>query len=304
MFNLNNALGGTEIMANGLIKNVVPTVPELKDYNWIIAPGLGKFSNLKKNVAWVHIGEYVENLDWLSSENLDHIVFVSNYQYRRFLEFFDGLDDKKCHVIENAIDPIPENKKDYSSTIKLIFHSEPYRGLDVLIEALNDIDSSYDIQLEVFGDMEESEEEWKNEIHERIHSLAKNNPRVIFNKKLSNDEIRKKISESHMFAYPATWKETSCISLIEALSGGLYCIINNSSVLPETSIGCADIYPFKNNPDDEAIILAERIKHGYNLIKSGRFDASEQVKKINDYYSWDTRVNDWKRFINSISNTY
>lgn len=304
MFNLNDSIGGTEMMANKLIEKVIPSVPDLEKHNWIIAPGSGSFSSKKKNIAWVHIGEYVEDLEWLNSEDLHHIVFVSNYQYRRFLEFFDGIDDRKCYVVENAIDPLPENKKDYSSTIKLIFHSEPYRGLDVLIGALNLIDSSYDLQLDVFGSLEESDEEWKNEIHERIKDLAKNNSRVIFNEKSSNEVIREKILESHMFAYPATWKETSCISLIESLSGGLYCITNNSSVLAETSIGYADVYPFKSHPDDEAKILAERIKHGYHMMKSGEFNHLEQVKKINEYYSWDNRINDWKRFSNSISDTY
>jgi glycosyltransferase involved in cell wall biosynthesis len=304
MFRLNDSLGGTEIMANQLVRNVIPHVPELNQHNWIIAPGEGRFSESKKNIAWVHIGEYVENLEWLYDQRLDHIVFVSNYQYRRFVEFFEGLDDKKCYVIENAIEPIQVKEKDYSSTIKLVFHSEPYRGLDVLIEAINKIDDSYDLQLQVFGDMEDSEEVWKNELHQKIKDLAKNSPRVILNNKVSNEELKEHLSNSHMFAYPATWKETSSLCLIEALSAGLYCITNNSSVLVETAIGLSDTYPFKNDPEFEANILAERIKKGYNLMKSGKFNPLEQSSRINNYYSWDTRVNDWKDFNTSISQSY
>jgi glycosyltransferase involved in cell wall biosynthesis len=302
VFNVDQSwIGGTELMLLGLEEKVFPYCPELKEWNWIIAPGEIYLRSDGRNIAYIHLGEFEGDLSWLQNPLVAHIIFVSYYQYQRFVERYPGIDTSKCHVLKNAIDPIEFEEKDYSSKIKLVFHSEPYRGLDRLLLALSLLKDLTDIELHVFGDLNTTVVDWKIEFQDKIKEMCKDDSRVILHGRKSNEEVREFLKEAHMFAYPCTWRETSCISLIEAMSAGLYCITNSFSVLPETGIGLTKIYPFLLDNDKDAEKLAEEIRSGIELLRSKDFNPNTQISFVNKEYSWDSRIKEWKDFSNTIN---
>ena len=288
-------------MLLALEEKVFPYVPELKEWNWIIAPGKIDLREDGKNIAYIHLGEFEGDLSWLQNPLVAHIVFVSYYQYQRFVERYPGIDTSKCHVLKNSIDPIEFTEKDYSSKIKLVFHSEPYRGLDRLLLALSLLKDLRDIELHVFGDLNTKVVDWKIEFQDKIKEMCKDDNRVFLHGRVSNTEVKEFLKEAHIFAYPCTWRETSCISLIEALSSGLYCITNSFSALPETGIGFSKIYPFLVDPEKEAEQMAKEIRQGIDLLKSGKFNPNTQVPFVNKEYSWDSRIKEWQDFSNTIN---
>ena len=294
-------IGGTELMLLGLEEKVFPHVPELKEWNWIIAPGTINLRSDGKNIAYVHLGEFEGNLSWLQNPLVAYIVFVSYYQYQRFIERYPGINTSKCYVLKNAIDVINFPEKDYSSKIKLVFHSEPYRGLDRLLLSLSLLKDLTDIELHVFGDLNTTVVDWKIEFQDHIKKMCENDDRVILHGRKSNEEVREFLEEAHMFAYPCTWRETSCISLIEAMSAGLYCITNSFSVLPETGMGFTKMYPFLEDPEKEAQQLANEIRYGVDLLKSGKFNPDTQIPFVNKEYSWKSRIKEWQDFSNRIN---
>ena len=297
-------IGGTELMAIGLQENILPIAPHLAKWQWSQLPGKINLREDGKNIIWVHLGEFEGHLSWLSNPKIAYIIFNSYYQYQRFTEYFPDIDQNKCRVIKNAIKPIEPNAKyKQGDKLKLVFHSEPYRGLDVLLEALKLIEDK-DLELHVLGDLHTTTIDWKIDFQNKIKDMCKNDNRVFLHGRVSNQEVRKQLSESHIFAYPSTWRETSCIALIEALSAGLYCITNSFTVLPETGIGLTQIYPFNWNLNRHAEILAEKIKEGILSIKSGKFDQSSQIARANDYYSWENVSKEWIAFANEISMNY
>ena len=302
VFNVDQSwIGGTELMLLGLEEKLFPYCPELKEWNWIIAPGEIYLRSDGRNIAYIHLGEFEGDLSWLQNPLVAHIIFVSYYQYQRFVERYPGIDTSKCHVLKNAIDPIEFEEKDYSSKIKLVFHSEPYRGLDRLLLALSLLKDLTDIELHVFGDLNTTVVDWKIEFQDKIKEMCKDDSRVILHGRKSNEEVREFLKEAHMFAYPCTWRETSCISLIEAMSAGLYCITNSFSVLPETGMGLTKIYPFLLDNDKDAEKLAEEIRSGIELLRSKDFNPNTQISFVNKEYSWDSRIKEWKDFSNTIN---
>jgi len=293
-------IGGTELMALKMQEQVLPLAPSLADWNWILVPGIINLRDDGKNIAWVHLGEFEGDLRWLADPRVAYLIFVSYYQYQRFMEWFPDIDSNKCYVIRNAIDPIPASTYPDTQKIKLIFQSEPYRGLDILLNAMKLIDDE-NIELNVFGDPHTTTVDWKIEFQNKIKSMCEKDSRVILHGRQPNSVVREHIRNSHMFAYPSTWRETSCISLIEALSGGLYCITNSFTVLPETGIGLTQMYPYNPDSDSQARTLADKIIHGIKEIRSGTFDHKNQILKANDYYSWSTVSKEWLRFADKIS---
>lgn len=296
IFNFEGWIGGTELMALNLEEKVFPLFPKLKDWNWIIAPGKIDIKPDGKNIAWIHLGEFEGDMSWICNPLVAHVIFVSYYQYQRFVEMYPYLDTSKCHVLKNAIDPINIKLKN-DSKIRLIFHSEPYRGLDLLLKAFKNINDD-DIELHVFGDLNTNTIDWKIEFQQKIKDMCQEDKRIITHGRVTNSQIRDFIGSCDMFAYPSTWRETSCISLIEAMSAGLYCITNSFTVLPETSMGYAKIYPFNKNPEKETELITKMITDGISEIRSGKFNPDLQIKHTNENYSWDSRVKDWEKFCN------
>jgi glycosyltransferase involved in cell wall biosynthesis len=297
LFDINESwIGGTELMALAMEKNILPEIPELAEWNWILAPGKINLREDGKNIAWVHLGEFEGDLSWLCDPLVEHVIFVSYYQFQRFTEMYPNLDQSKCHVIKNAIDPIVPQYETNKDKIKLVFHSEPYRGLDILLMAFNLLKDLPDLELHIFGDMDSSTIEWEQKVKDRIKYLSLEDHRIEFHGRVSNQEIRTFLPTADIFAYPSTWRETSCLALIEAMCAGLNCITNSFTVLPETGIGLTTIYPFTYVDQDQASMLAMLIRDAVEQSRSDSIKKELQTTIANQHYSWETRLKDWQDF--------
>jgi glycosyltransferase involved in cell wall biosynthesis len=297
LFDINpDWIGGTELMALAMEKNILPEIPELAEWNWILAPGKINLREDGKNIAWVHLGEFEGDLSWLCDPLVEHVIFVSYYQFQRFTEMYPNLDQSKCHVIKNAIDPIVPQYETNKDKIKLVFHPEPYRGLDILLMAFNLLKDLPDLELHIFGDMDSSTIEWEQKAKDRIKYLSLEDHRIEFHGRASNQEIRDFLPTADIFAYPSKWRETSCLALIEAMCAGLNCITNSFTVLPETGIGLTTIYPFTYVDQDQAKMLAMLIRDAVEQSRSDSIKKELQTAIANEYYSWETRLKDWQDF--------
>jgi glycosyltransferase involved in cell wall biosynthesis len=296
-------IGGTELMLLNLKNRVFSQAPELKDWNWLLSPGKWDVDVEDKNISYIHLSTSQGDFYYLETPNLlDYVVFVSYYQYQRFFEIYSKMETSKCYVIKNSIDPVEITSKDYSSKIKMIFQCEPYRGLDRLVMALNLLKHHQDIELHVFGDLDINKA-WGVDlkIENSIKELCSKDSRVILRGRTSNQEVRDFLKEAHIFAYPSTFEEVSCISLIEAMSAGLYCITNSYGALPETGIGLTKIYPFNVDPQQEAQALAKEIEKAIDTLRSGTFDYLTQAAITNKTYSHEERLKEWISFSNDIN---
>lgn len=299
----NPYIGGTELMLLNLKNNVFPIVPELEEWNWLLSPGKWEAQKHNKNIGYIHLDTTQGNFFFLETPDLmDYIVFISYYQYQRFFESFPSMDTSKCYVIKNCIKPIEITSKDYSEKIKMVFQCEPYRGLDRLLMALNLLRQYQDIELHVFGDLNLNAN-WGVDIETEnlLKDLCNKDSRVVLRGRTSNQEVRDFLKEAHIFAYPSTYEEVSCISLMEAMSAGLYCITNSYGALPETGIGLTKVYPFTVNAEKEAQTLAGEIEKAIHTLRSGKFDYLTQAAIANKTYSQDERLKEWISFSNDIN---
>jgi glycosyltransferase involved in cell wall biosynthesis len=296
-------IGGTELMLLNLEKNVFPLAPKLKNWNWLISPGRWEAALEDKNIGYIHLNDTQGDFYFLEvSGFLDYVVFVSEYQYKRFTKSYPEMDTSKCYVIKNCIEPIEITSKDYSGKIKMIFQCEPYRGLDRLLMALNLLRHHPDIELHVFGNLNLSTS-WGLDtgLENLLKGLCAEDSRVVLRGRTPNQEVREFLKEAHIFAYPSTYEEVSCISLMEAMSAGLYCITNNYAALPETGVGLTKIYPFNLDAEKEAQLLAREIEMAVDTLRSGNFDYLAQAVIANKAYSHEERLKEWISFSKDIN---
>jgi glycosyltransferase involved in cell wall biosynthesis len=306
--------GGTEIMGRAWQDYVLPVAPDLADWHWCVIPGDNVLSPDSSNIVWLHPHHMEEGIErLLDKEFQKHFkayVFVSNWQYERFAERLQ-LPMEKCYVLKNATQPFEPHKKP-EGKLQLIFHPNPIRGLDILLESIKLIPEE-DFELHIYHELDPDER--KKQYQEGLQTyeyaninpqeeeflryclrLANDDKRVVRHTRTNNSKIREQLMNTHIFAYPTYFMETSCICMIEALAAGCSVLSSNLAALPETGLGFARHYGFIPDRQKHIERFTRELKRTITEYKNGEFDSTDQVKKANEYYSWDTRVQDWIKF--------
>jgi beta-1,4-mannosyl-glycoprotein beta-1,4-N-acetylglucosaminyltransferase len=306
--------GGTELMGRAWQDYVLPAAPDLADWHWAVIPGDNTLSPDSSNIVWLHPHHMEEGIErLLDKEFQKHFkayVFVSNWQYERFGERLQ-LPMEKCYVLKNATQPFPVHKKP-EGKLQLMFHPNPIRGLDILLESIKLLPEE-DLELHIFHELDPDERKKQFQqgfqTYEYAHinpqeeqflryclKLANEDKRVVRHTRTNNSKIREQLLNTHIFAYPTYFMETSCICMIEALCAGCSVLSSNLAALPETGLGFARHYGFIPDRQKHIERFTRELKRTITEYRENQFDNTRQVEICNKYYSWETRTQDWIQF--------
>ena len=301
-----NPRGGTELQLEYLQKYVDKS---LLDHFQIIPSRVRGLDSSKKRVYWVHdlAGDpevmHLKDEGW---KRFDKIVFVSYWQQQMYNAYL-GVPYSAGTVIKNAVDPFEAHSKPDDDTIRLLYTSTPHRGLDILYAVFSKLKHEFkELRLEVFSSFElYGWPERDKQISVLMNSLEKD-PQVDYHKSVPNSEIREAIKRSHIFAYPSTWVETSCLCLIEAMSAGLTCVHSSLGALPETSMHLTMQYDYHENKEKHAQIFYSNLKNAIDMYRSKNvqsvIDNVNRLKLVTDsVFNWDSRVNEWEQLLRHLS---
>ena len=298
--------GSTETMINFLVSNMPKDFLD-KFYISNDLKDLTQSPNDKPKIFWCQ--EYLTRdeeyrklvVDFLELPN-NHIVFVTQFQRYQYLDSLNLSDDyfSNTFVLKNAIEPFaPFRKPD--NEINLIYCTTPNRGLDILMYSFVRLAPLYNIHLNVFGDFYPGfPQEHKIYFHNCLY-LAKNHPKCTYHGWKPNNVVKEYMKTSHIFSYPCTYMECSPTSLIEAMGAGLICVHSDLAAIWETSAEYTEMYKFSNNFDLHVDRFTDLLEKNIVRIKNdGMPDLQEQVSYINRYFSYEKRIQDWKKVLNFI----
>jgi glycosyltransferase involved in cell wall biosynthesis len=299
------AKGGTEQMKNALLEKLGENF--LADFQ-IIPSRVRELDESKLRVLWCHDlpedpeSKHLANGDW---KKFHKIVFVSNWQAQRYIETYN-IPWSKTVVLKNAIEPIVNVEKSYD-TINLVYHTTPHRGLELLVPVFNKLCEKHrDIHLDVFSSFKAYGWEERDTPYKKLFDEVIAHQNMTYHGFQENSVVRKKLSESHIMAYPSIWPETSCIALMEAMSAGLLCVHPNFAALPETACDWTMMYGFIENKSAHASQFYQVLDGAIELIKTNKDDINMKLKGqqsyVNLFYSWDVRIRQWEHMLNSLRN--
>jgi FkbM family methyltransferase len=303
----NKPLGGTELMHNELIKRLPKSY--LNTFSIFNYPSDADFS--KKMIYWNQLSYDQDAVQFLSEpqniERINHFVFVSNWQAEQFRKIFK-IPGEKTSVIKNACIGVEKRTSiDNTKKIKICYTSTPWRGLDILLKAweiLNPENCELHVfsSCKIYGDDFSSSEDKK---YEFLYDWCKRLPNVVYRGSVSNDKLRKELSDFDMLAYPSTFEETSCIAVIESLSAGLRVICSSIGALPETTEGWARVYSYVENRENHALIFAKTLEEEIELFRSGKLNQHliQQVEVYSEKWNWNVRINDWTNLLDRINDS-
>ena len=300
-----SARGGTEMMKEGLLERLDP---DLADQFNIICSRVRDISEDKKNILWLHDtwddpeAQHLREAD--SRSRFDKLVFVSNYQFQTY-HMGHGIPYHESVVLKNAITPIEEHKKD-TDNIRLIYHTTPHRGLEILVPVFDHLwNAGYKdkIHLDVFSSFNIYGWPQRDEPYQELFQQCMNHPGISYHGSVDNSIVRQYLKQAHIFAYPNIWPETSCISLLEAMSGGLAIVCPNYAALPETSGNFANMYQFHEDHNTHANIFASVLKVIIDQYDDEHHNEKLRFQKlwVDAYYSWDARIPEWTSLLKGLA---
>ena len=307
--------GGTEILKEQLIAQLEPgSIDGVNLIGSICHPSLVKKD--KTNVVWQHLSYDQPNVQYMRDrkfvDSIDYFIYVSHWQYNKFREHYQ-IPEYKSFIIKNAtpafeevvkpnviLPTVPENK------VKILYTSTPWRGLAILIRAidiLNKTRDDFEVEIysstRIYGTAFEESEKGK---FDALFDKCRGTKNVIFRGYGINTQIREALKESHIYAYPSIFEETSCLAVIEAMSAGCHVVTTNYGALPETCGEFATMIEFDSSSQNLIERYADTLNSVIDNYKKNLYkeDLEMQTKYYKNYYSWETRIKEWENFLNYV----
>jgi len=265
----------------------------------------------KLNILWQknsydqgNLAPWFENKD--NHKKYDWYVFNSHWNFEKFRMMFDIPTDRSL-VIKNAVEDIkPRDLDKKTDKIKLIFHPTPWRGLNVILGAMQYIKNS-NIELDVYSSCEVYGDDFKkanDHNYTALYEQAKQLPNVNYIGYKPNEYIKENLHKYDMFAYPNIWEETFCISALEAMAAGLYVISTNYGALYETCAEFASYVPYQKNYLNLSQNFAYAIETAATKLDAPgvKKHLQFQIDYVNQYYNWTKQGNAWTNFLQGAIN--
>ena len=303
-----NSNGGTELLMDRLYNDLGEEY--LKDFQ-IIPSRVRNLDKDKIRILWLHDlagdpeNNHLANNGW---NKFHKLVFVSYIQREEYILRY-GIPLSKTTVLHNSIEPIKVDldKKIPTDKINIGYWTTPHRGLNILVPVFKKLSEEYsDIHLHVFSSFKIYGWPERDEVFQPLFNEIKSDPRMTYHETVPNDKIREFIKDVHIFAYPSIWQETSCLTLMEAMSAGCLCVHSSLGALPETASHFTLMYDYDENINNHANKFYAMLKHTINVIKENYpLTELKTQKHFTDlFYSWDLRKLQWKDLLDSTKNEY
>ena len=262
----------------------------------------------KINIVWQQLSYDQPNVQYMKDrkfvDSVDFFVYNSHWCFDQFRRYFK-IPEYKSFVIKNSTHTFDKMEKN-NERLKLIYTSTPWRGLGVLIRAIEksnkirddftlDVYSSTKIYGTEFNKLEEDK-------FKPLFDMCKNTKNVNYVGYGTNEEVRKALETTDILAYPCIFEETSCIAAIEAMMAGCHVVTTNYGALPETCGEFATMIEFDSSGQNLIERYAETLNSVIDNYKNNLYkdDLEMQIKYYNKNYSWETRIQEWKNFLNYV----
>lgn len=298
-----NAKGGTELMLEALHKNIDPGL--LSNFQ-IIPSRVRELKEDKVRILWCHDlpgdpeSKHLANGGW---KKFHKIVFVSYWQQQAYIGQY-GIPWSRTCVLQNAIVPFNESVKP-TKVVDIVYHTTPHRGLEILVPVFEKLaEEDPNITLHVYSSFNIYGWGERDKQYKPLFDRIEKHDQMMYYGSVDHATIRERLPDMHIFAYPSIWPETSCVSLMEAMSAGLICVHPNFAALPETAANWTAMYPFHEDMQAHANIFAGNLKNAIGTIRERpnetRVHLDSQKNYVDLFYSWELRKHQWEQLLLSL----
>jgi len=175
---------------------------------------------------WAHDLNYYKRITTANWQYFDKFLMLSRYHYRFFSEGYPFIPSTHYAILTNGVDLTRFNQQVVRNPKKLIYSSNPDRGLVHLFDIFEYLHNwDPELELHVFG--------YYPENIRKSPTYWKEMPGVIYRGYTEQYELAAEYMSSKLWLYPCSWLETFCITAIEAQAAGTPSIVSDWGCLRE-----------------------------------------------------------------------
>lgn len=299
-----NSNGGSETMYRTLLSKLPP---EYTDKFHFISSRVRVLHPTKKNILILNdTWDDPESQHLKSPESrarFRHLAFVSQYQFQTF-HLAHGVSYMESSIMRNAIEPIPSHvKPDPTNGIRLIYHTTPHRGLELLVPTfLALLPHHPNLHLDVYSSFSLYGWKHRDAPYEQLFEQCRNHPNITYHGAVPNQVIREALTRAHIFAYPSIWPESSCIAAIEAMSAGCALVAPDYAALPETIGPYGYLYRWSENINEHVNRFAGLLNSVITAWQQPFIQENLKAQKAytDNHYNWPLRIQEWKNLLDRL----
>jgi tetratricopeptide (TPR) repeat protein len=207
------------------------------------------YENIKKVYLWCHDVLPILNESkcfQVHKEKFKGLISVSKWQKNNIITKLNISGD---NIIESRNAIYSErfiNKEIKKVGYRFIYTSDPSRGLDKLIEIIEMVKEKYqELSLYIFA----NKENINYETLKRIDKINENENYIFIKNRINQEELAIEFLKSDVWFYPTDFKETYCISAVEAMCAKCLVVTVKLGALTEIVEGKGILcdYPISNN---------------------------------------------------------
>ena len=236
-------------------------------------------------------------------------ILVSEWQAIGYRDVF-GIKPERIKVIGNAISPAFENLYVSLETIArqkpwppvLCYTSTPFRGLDVLLDAFPRIRAAIPgTTLKVYSSMAVYQIGAGQDPYAPLYERCRAMEGVEYIGSLPQPLLAQELKNTTCLAYPNTFAEGFCISVLEAMAAGCIVITSELGALRATTAGFGQHLAPPSNEKQHADLYAD---FAVTVLKKSRSSPTEhaqrladQVRTVNQTGTWAVRAREWHEWL-------
>ncbi len=261
-------------------------------------------------------------------DSYDGFAFVSEWQRHQFEAVFNINSDRSA-ILRNAIAPAFQNLFPPNTSILphkshppiLAYTSTPFRGLDLLLSIFPKIRQSVPgTILKVFSSKKvyQLREDIDESVYGSLYQRCRDMEGVEYLGSVSQPELAQQLRSVSLLTYPNTFKETSCIAVMEAMASGCRVVTSNLAALTETAAGFCplvsveDVQGFSSVRDWQFSLRSDWQNYGNRFVETtvqaiaelqdinAEFQLQKQVDYIHHSCTWEVRATAWIDWLNHL----
>src|SRR3990167_2495341 len=195
--------------------------------------------NTENMILWLHYILPNGSTFYTHKEKFKGVVCLTEWHAKFFCKEYN-FPENLVHVIGNAVDASRFDKKIEKVPYRFIYSSNAKRGLDKLVNIFDFVKQKYpSSSLYIFTNL--------CDVPNSTFSKIKANSSIFIHERVSQEQLALEFLKSDIWLYPTDWKETFCITALEAQISRVLCCTYKLAGLAET-IGPRGILA---NPKDE-----------------------------------------------------
>ena len=255
------------------------------------------------------LGDPAEQRSW------DAIVFKSEWQRRKFIERF-GLRSERTKVLHNAVGPPFQDlfaergdvlAAKYDPPI-LAYTSTPFRGLEVLLKIFPAVRRRMlGVRLRVYSSMQVYQYANDRAAFGGLYQRCSEMEGVEYIGSLPQPELARALRCVSVLAYPCTYAEMYCTSVMEAMAAGCRIVTSDLGAMPETTGGYATLVPHikpGENPErfarDFSAALTGVLEETVRDAPIAEKRLGEAIARVNQFATWPVRAREWSQWLEAM----